>query len=1016
MNRRILLALGLLLVACNQKDTTAPPAPNVDPPTSPTGAAKVWITGSAEFASTVKLSGPTGDLQTTADPFTARFRFQVELKPGTANAFSLTATDAAGNVSEATAVTIESQPPHAAKLALAPRLREVRAGEQVALDVTMLDQYGNEFLDPAVTFEVTPTLPALANVAGTMKPQGVLPQSQQFVAYDLTAVAATGYTFSIKATSGAASAVTQLTVRPAAAVTFSKLSFAPTGTTATVAAGTDARYLYEVQDAFGNVTTGPVQVFTNAPGAILIDDGITGSGTAARLVSAGSYSLSFYIAGAGLKGTLQLEVGVAPAAAIDVMASTSLLGPNADMQVFARVRDQFGNPISCATATLADVAFTAKSASGTVVAPGASACFNGAFQATYRFTAEGTYAIDGEYKPGTLTPAVKGTVFVTVLSFDNTPPTVDIPQAQLRRNGQPCVFSGVPASCTVQPGDFIEFTVVADDNKALSELSYTAFFSTAGGTGTLRTRNVLIPANAALPYSQYFAFSVPNTTFFEDVNLAALAIDGAGNRATTAQLVLRVNFGTFGGRVATVVARDTGGNMVNGPEGVAVAANGDLFIANTGNGNILKVTAASLFPTVYVSSAALNAAVGGGFAPSALRVDGTGRLWATEMNGSPSVVQISAAATPAVTDYVFYPNGASAAGLALVGPTASKLVVNVGAVADGDRVVLAGTTYEVNSVDPCPATSTCVNVASLTASVVASGLAACISGGTGCTVGSPAGAAATANASVGATVSATPSPAVVIAARNAGAAGNLLAAGAPSCPRLSFNTGGCPGATALSEGHDETLFAGQNGSGGAGRSQVLRFALSLGPAYPKALSSNEGLFDMATAGPVDHEQVGLAVKDLGGPAARNLRDLTFYFPDATIGQSRLRGVRFVDGTPGATLFNSAAVGGGRPACTDCIRGTNDPTAAPRTFNSLWDAVLEPRPAGCLLVSDDGNGSIYAVDTRDPSVADPLVTLVAAGFGQPRGLAFGPSGDLFVALRSANAVLRIAPSADPTDCF
>ncbi|MBS1153825.1 MAG: Bacterial Ig domain, partial [Myxococcaceae bacterium] len=554
MKRPILLALAaLLFAACNQKDTTAPPAPNVDPPVSPTGESKVWITGSAEFGSTVKLTGPNGDGQTTADPFTARFRLQVELKPGTANAFSLTATDAAGNVSEAAAVTIESQPPHAARLVLVPRQREVRAGEQVALDVTMLDQYGNDFLDPAVSFEVTPPLPATANVGGVMKPQGVLPQSQQFVAYELAGVVATGYTFSIKATSGTASAVAQLTVRPAPAVTFSKLSFDPTGTTATVPAGTDVKYLYEVQDAFGNVTTGPVQVFTNAPGAILIDDGITGSGTAARLVSAGSYSLSFYIAGAGLKGTLQLNVGVAAAAAIDVMASTTLLGPNADMQVFARVRDPFGNPIPCATATLADVTFTARSAAGTGVAPTASACFNGAFQATYRFTAEGTYAIDGEYKPGTLTPPVKGTVFVTVLSFDNTPPTVDIPQAQVRRNGQPCAFSGTPASCTVQPGDFIEFTVAANDNKALSELAYTAFFSTAGGTGTLRARNVLIPANAALPFSQYFSFSVPNTTFFEDVNLSALAIDGAGNRATSSQLVLRVNFGTFGGRVATVV-------------------------------------------------------------------------------------------------------------------------------------------------------------------------------------------------------------------------------------------------------------------------------------------------------------------------------------------------------------------------------------------------------------------------------------------------------------------------------
>ncbi len=1024
MNRRILFALAALtFFGCNQKDTTPPPPPNVDPPTSPTGDAKVWLTGSAEYASTVKLSGPSGDQQTTADQFTARFRFQVDLKPSTTNTLSLTATDAAGNVSGATTVSIDSQPPHAVKLVLTPRQREVRAGEQVALDVTMLDQYGRDFADPGVVFEVTPALAPMVNVGGTMKPQGVLPQSQQFVAYDLSGVAASGGAFTLKATSGTASAVAQVTVRAAPAVKFSKLSFSPTGTTATVAAGTDVQYLYEVQDAYGNVTTGPVQVFTNAPGAILLDDGITGSGTVARLVSAGSYALSFYIAGAGLKGSLQLNVGVAPAAVIDVIASTTLLGPATDMQVFARVRDAFGNSILCSAATQADVTFTAKSATGTLVTATSAACFNGAFQATYRFTAEGTYGIDAEYKA--LTPPVKGTVFVTVLSFDNTPPTVDIPQAQVRRNGQPCAFSGTPATCTVQPGDFIEFTVVANDNKSLSEVAYTAFFSTAGGTGTLRARNVLIPANAALPYNQYFAFSVPNTNFFEDVNLSALAIDAAGNRATSTQLVLRVNFGTFGGRIATLVARDLGGNVINGPEGLAVAANGDLFIANTGNNNILKVVSGSLFASVYVTNATLAAAVGGTFAPSVLRLDATGRLWATEMNGRRELVSISAAATPAVTNYVTLPGGgASAAGLALVGPAAAKLVVNVGAALDGDRVTIAGTTYEVNSVDPCPATSTCVNVASLTPAVVANALAACVNSATGCSVGSPAGAAATPNANVAATVSATPSQAVVIAAKVNGAAGNLLAAAALSCPRLSFNVGGCPGALALSEGHDDTVFVGQNGGAGGIMSQVFRFSLALGPAFPKTTVANEGLFDMASPGPVDHEQEGLAVKDLGGPGTRNLRDLAFYFPDVTIGQNRLRGVRFVDAAAGAVLFNSAAVGGGRPACGDCIRGTNDPAVPLRTFNNLWDAVLEPRPTatgliapnGCLLVSDDGNGSIYSVDTRDPTAADPLVSLVASGFGQPRGLAFGPGGDLYVALSNANAVIRITPSADPNDCF
>jgi len=71
--------------------------------------------------------------------------------------------------------------------------------------------------------------------------------------------------------------------------------------------------------------------------------------------------------------------------------------------------------------------------------------------------------------------------------------------------------------------------------------------------------------------------------------------------------------------------------------------------------------------------------------------------------------------------------------------------------------------------------------------------------------------------------------------------------------------------------------------------------------------------------------------------------------------------------------------------------------------------------GCLLVSDDVKGNIYAIDTRVPTNASPTVTLVASGFNDPRGLAFH-GGDLYVTDRGDEAIIRLSPSTNSSDCF
>ncbi len=90
------------LSACKEEDTTAPPAPRLDPVVSPTWLATQEIQGSAEYGASVTLTGGVSVVKTTADPFTARFRATVTLNnsaPGAATNLSVTATDADGNTS-----------------------------------------------------------------------------------------------------------------------------------------------------------------------------------------------------------------------------------------------------------------------------------------------------------------------------------------------------------------------------------------------------------------------------------------------------------------------------------------------------------------------------------------------------------------------------------------------------------------------------------------------------------------------------------------------------------------------------------------------------------------------------------------------------------------------------------------------------------------------------------------------------------------------------------------------------
>lgn len=931
---------------------------------------------------------------------------------------------------------------------------DARAGDVVGVTVRVVDAGGNEILDamPALDYAITGTAnklpPKFCLVTTTPCPaaqekdQGLTATSglaANLFLYQVAQAKAAAYSFTVTASllrppETPLTASAAVVVKPGPAAAASKFEFAGGGVSLTVSAGSDASYTYEAVDAYRNPTVGPATVSTTAPGALVIDDGVSGVGRITNLNFAGAYTVRLFLPAVGQSGsTLNLNVGPGAATVVSVTVSSTLTAPNSDVFFFALVRDQFGNLIQC-SGTGGDVTWASNpTANATQVSTG---CQNDLFRATYRFTKEGTYGVTATHTGS----GTSGSAYVSIFGFDNTPPTVDIPLATLRVNGTVCTSTATPPACQVAPGDFIEFDVVANDNISLSEISFTAFFSTAAFGNQLRTRTVLVAANALLPVTQTFSFTVHNSAFLEDVPLIAQAIDGAGNRATSSQIVLRVSFGVFGGRTATLVARDRGGAFINAPEDVAVDSAGNVFIANSGNANVLKLATGANFPTLHLAAGAIQGLPGlGGFRPGFIAIDPQGNLYLTDAGGgSNDLVRVDTANPPVATNYVRYTDGAAELrGLSVVQATFAKGIVNVNATVapvDGDRVTVGTNVYEISNTGSCPnvafvagATGACLTVAfGANSTDMATALANCINSGTGCVSDTGTGGAVQPHATVGATLSATPAPpSVILAAKATGTAGNAIAltatmaGGGSPCPRFNFNNAGnnCPiTVSTLIGGQAETLMVGQTG---AGASTIYRFPFSLTPAFPKTEAANVGAFSMVVAGQ-QHAQWGVAVKDIATATTRNLREYVFYFPDAAAGFNRLRGMRITDSAATVSVFDTLTC----PAPQGCVNRTNDPGTPIRNFNRLWDVALEPKPTttplvapdGCLLASDDGNGNIYTVDTRDPTTANPTVSVVAEGLANPRGLAFDAAGNLYVALQGADAIIKIGPSPSTTDCY
>ncbi len=365
-----------------------------------------------------------------------------------------------------------------------------------------------------------------------------------FVGDSLTPTA-TG-SFTVSASFGALSAD-----RPLAVVASQPAAVDLVVTPTSVGAGEVASYTVTVTDQFGNPTTAPVEITTTAPGARVVGETLTG------LEQAGTWEVRARLAAPRLDGSMiedtqSIVVSTGTAAIVTLTVEPDPVNAGQPAQASIRVTDAFGNEMVGAVTLSSSSAGPLTSIDQT------------ADTITIRDT--GTFTItatlDGD-------PSVFDGELLTVVDFD-----------------APAVELTSPATAiTLVPGAALPVIANATDNADIASLRiYTA------GPLFLQTAQSF-PGGDDLSVSFSSNLIVPTTIQFAQLTLFAEAVDSGGRVSLDAGPVVTIDaagaLAVAPGFSASTVA--LGGLLIN-PEELDVTAAGELFVANNGGNNLLRIS------------------------------------------------------------------------------------------------------------------------------------------------------------------------------------------------------------------------------------------------------------------------------------------------------------------------------------------------------------------------------------------------------------------------------------------
>lgn len=519
-----IVVLGGIL-ACGEKDATPPAPPIVDPVASPNPQAMPRISGTAEFGSTVRIEGGSAVVETTADPYTARWFADVGLAVG-ANTLSVTATDGAGNESNATVVEVRHIAPGSPATITIDGPATGRAADLVTFDVHVYDDFGTEIVGAPYTL-TTDAAPGTT----TFTP----PATLSFCELGMTTITA-------QAGIGGPSATHAIAISPGRSV-----AVALTLSANAVTAGQTVGYTTAATDSCANATDDFIDVYTNAPGAIVA------GGTISGLTRAGSWTVVAQVPGTAAVDSETLLVGAdasSTAVVLQLAQTSGFVGVPIGYTVTAV--DGFGNPVSQTTLQITTTDATAVVDTNT---------------RTITFGSVGTHTVTATLFGGTPDQASDSSTLL-ITNPDITAPTVAI------------ISPPAVPQVVVAPGGFVDVTVRASDDRGLAQI-----LLQASGSGLFDLQQRLVPLRAngmpeTGPYDVVFRVDVGGFVF-GDVQLVAQAVDSAGNHVSSQAVTIRVDpsaglLAGAGVTVSTVAWRD----RLRNPRGVAVDLSNRIYVTN----------------------------------------------------------------------------------------------------------------------------------------------------------------------------------------------------------------------------------------------------------------------------------------------------------------------------------------------------------------------------------------------------------------------------------------------------